>query len=108
MSKVQISRYQIILALIWSVLGTGLLPSLSFITQFAIRDRLDDALPCLWSSACCPLASRHCSFVRSLTELSPAVLSMRWGHGSGACLVSGSLFGYTLLGARPSGRGPSL
>jgi spore germination protein KB len=38
MSKVQISRYQIILALVWSVLGTGLVTAPAIITQFVIRD----------------------------------------------------------------------
>jgi spore germination protein KB len=38
MSKVQISRYQITLALIWSVLGTGIVTAPFIINQFVIRD----------------------------------------------------------------------
>jgi spore germination protein KB len=38
MSKVQISRYQIILALVWSVLGSGIVTVPFIITQFVIRD----------------------------------------------------------------------
>ncbi len=38
MSKVQISRYQIIIALIWSVLATRLVTAPSIVTQFVIPD----------------------------------------------------------------------
>ena len=38
MSKVQISRYQITIALLWSVLATGLVTAPAIVTQFVIRD----------------------------------------------------------------------
>jgi spore germination protein KB len=38
MSKVQISRFQIVLALIWSVLGTGIVTVPFILTQFTVRD----------------------------------------------------------------------
>lgn len=38
MSKTQISRYQIILALVWSTLGTAIITLPPIITQFTVRD----------------------------------------------------------------------
>ncbi len=38
MSKVQISRYQITIALLWSVLATGLVTAPAIVNQFVIRD----------------------------------------------------------------------
>ncbi len=69
MSKVQISRFQIILALIWSVLGTAIVTVPFVISPVYRPRRLDRGTSCLRSAACCPPASRHCSFMRYLTNL---------------------------------------
>jgi spore germination protein KB len=68
MSKVQISRFQIVLALILSVLGTAIVTVPFMISQFIVRDAWMTG-PCSWSAACCLPASRHCSFMRSPTDL---------------------------------------